>query len=84
MTAADGSAVQVSVQASFVAETKAEGSAALPADDLLARLAADVRLKPENGWTDAPAGETSALSAIGARWTSGSRVFASSRPGTAT
>ena len=47
VTATDGSAVQVSVRASFVAETKAEGSAALPADDLLARLAADDRLKPE-------------------------------------
>jgi hypothetical protein len=65
VAAADGSAVQVRVEASFVAETQAEGRAALPADDLLAQLAADERLKPETGWTDLEAPETSALTAIG-------------------
>ena len=65
VTTTDGAAVQVSVRASIVAETQAEGRAALPADDLLARLAADERLKPETGWTDLEAPETSALTAIG-------------------
>ena len=65
VTAADGSAVQVSVLASVVADEQAEGEAALPSSDLLTALAGDVRLRPATGWTEAPAGETGALVAIG-------------------
>ncbi len=58
--------MQVEVEASFVTEKESEGRAQLPADEVLAELAADVRMKPESGWTEQAAGETAALAEMSA------------------